>query len=102
MASWRLRGASLVLLWPLSGGCWRLLLAAWWLPGLLSRACLVAADWRLAAWTVVSRLSCGRWLPVWRLAAGCLVPVWLLSGGWLGASLVALSCGCLTAYLATD
>ena len=109
-----------MLLWPLSGGCWRLLLAAWWLPGLLSdgcwrllvagwwlpgllsRACLVAADWRLAAWTVVSRLSCGRWLPVWRLAAGCLVPVWLLSGGWLGASLVALSRGCLAACLATD
>ena len=48
------------------------------------------------------QLSGGCLVPVWRLAAGCLVPVWLLSGGWLGASLVALSCGCLTAYLATD
>ena len=87
----------------LPGGCldcclWRLLVAGWWLPGLLSRAYLVAADWRMAAWTVVSRLSCGRWLPVWRLAAGCLVPVWLLSGDWL----VALSRGCLAACLATD
>ena len=73
----------------LSGGCWRLALLE-----------AVSCGWvaPVALWL----LSGGCLVPVWRLAAGCLVPVWLLSGGWLGASLVALSCGCLAAYLATD
>ena len=75
----------------LSGGCWRLA----WLEA-------VSCGWVRASLVALWRLSGGCLVPVWRLAAGRLVPGWLLSGGWLGASLVALSCGCLTAYLATD
>ena len=80
VASWRLRGASLVLLWLLSGGCWRLLLAAWWLPGLLSDGC-----WRL--------LVAGWWLPG-LLSRACLVAAdWRLAA-W---TVVSRSRGCLVA-----